>query len=85
MVIVGWKKMMELTNQMRVNWFLNQIKQKKNSFENFLFQGSYHKLLLKLIFNQLPLTQNLFVKVLIQKDIFFKLQQIDQEYNEKER
>jgi len=49
------------------------------------FQGSYHKLLLKPIFNQSPLTQNPFVKVLIQKNIFFKLQQIDQKYDEKER
>ena len=62
---------------------LNQIKNRV--LKNFLSQGSYHKLLLKPIFNQSPLTQNPFVKVLIQKDIFFKLQQIDQEYNEKER
>ena len=64
---------------------LNQIKQKNRVLKNFLFQGSYHKLLLKPIFNQSPLTKNHFVKVLTQKDIFFKLQQIDQEYNEKER
>ena len=56
---------------------LNQIEQKNRVLKNFLFQGSYHKLLLKPIFNESPLTQNPFVKVLIQKDIFFKLQQID--------
>jgi len=65
---------------------LNQIKQKNRVLKSFLLQGSlYHKLLLKPIFNQSPLTQNPFAKVLIQKDIFFDLQQIDQEYNEKER
>ena len=56
------------SNQIKTNRVLNGI----------LFQGLYHKLLLKLIFNQSPLTQNPFVKVLMQKDIFFKLQQIDQ-------
>ena len=61
----------------------NQTK-KNRVLKNFLFQGSYHKLLLEPIFNQSLLTQNPFVKVLIQKNIFFKLQQIDQEYNEKE-
>ena len=81
------KKMMDLTNQDRVGGelVLNQIKQKNRVLKNFLFQGLYHKLLLKPIFNQSPLTQNHFVKVLTQIDIFFKLQQIDQEYNEKER
>ena len=78
---------MELTNQEVGELVLNQIKQKKKNrvLKNFLFQGSYHKLLLEPIFNQSLLTQNPFVKVLIQKNIFFKLQQIDQEYNEKER
>jgi len=76
---------MELTNQEVGELVLNQIKQKKNRvLKNFLFQGSYHKLLLEPIFNQSLLTQNPFVKVLIQKNIFFKLLQIDQEYNEKE-
>ena len=41
------KKMMELTNQQGVNWFLNQIKLKNKVLKNFLFQGSYHKLFLK--------------------------------------
>ena len=36
---------------------LNQIKQKNRVLKNFLFQGSYHKLLLKPIFNQSPLTR----------------------------
>ena len=58
---------------------------KKIVLKSFLFQGSYHKFMLKIIFNQSSLTQNPFVKVLIQKYIFFKIQQIDQEYNEKKR
>ena len=80
---------MELTNQEGggKGWIGSKSNQTKKNrvLKNFLFQGSYHKILLKPIFNQSPLTKNPFVKVLIQKDIFFKLQQIDQEYNEKER
>jgi len=76
--------MMELTNQEGGELiFLNQTK--KRSFEKKNFQGLYHKPFLKPIFNQSPLTQNPFVKVFFQKDIFFKLHQIDREYNEKER
>ena len=63
----------------------NQIKQKNRFKKKYIFQASYHKILLKPIFNQSPLTQNSFVKVFIQKDIFFNLQQIDRVYNEKER
>ena len=77
--------MMELTNQEGGELVLNQIKQKKRVLKNFIFQGSYHKHLLKQIFIQSALTQNPFVNVLIQKDIFFNLQQIDQECNYKER
>jgi len=64
--------MIELTNQEEGGELvMNQIKQKNRVLKNFLFQGSYYKLLLKPIFNQAPLTQNALVKVLFQKDIFF--------------
>jgi len=74
------------THKPRGGWIGYKSNQtKKTVSKKFIFQWSYHKLLLKPIFNQSPLTQNPFVKFLIQKDIFFNLQQIDQEYNEEER
>jgi len=65
--------MMELTNQVGVNWFLNQIEKKpelrKTSFPRIISQTFD-----KPISNQSPLIQKSFVNVLSQKDIFFNLQ-----------
>ena len=65
----AWKKD-DGTHKPRRGWIGSKLnkKNKNKSFKKFLFQGSYHKLLSKPIFNQSPLTENPFVKVLIQKD-----------------
>ena len=47
----------------------NQTK-KNRVLKNFLFQGSYHKLLLKPIFNQSPLTKNPLLKLFLSKRYF---------------